>query len=118
MKYRENNDGYEFEIEEVGLSIKCKDIKESYANGLTKVDHERKHYGGSNEINNQNAGFNDKEGILLLRPLEIRSFRINFKNKITISNDPKPVEAKEDLTQVKVEHGKTVHPTTPRLRCF
>lgn len=69
MKYRAEDDGFTFSIEEVGLSLKFKGIKESFANGLIKTEYERKHWGGTDEINTKNAGSNDRDGVLIIRPL-------------------------------------------------
>ena len=101
LKYRETDDGYSFLVEEIGLNINCRDIKESYANGVVKSESSKRHWGVGEEVNTLTAGNNDKDGLIILRPLEIRSFRINFSEKIVVM-PPKTTNPSEDLTVVNM----------------
>lgn len=67
-----------FEIPDLGLSFEYKNIKETFANGIILKD--RKKWTQTQVP--FKPGSKDTSESLILEPLEIRSFRINFKNMI------------------------------------
>jgi hypothetical protein len=68
-------------IEELNLNLKYADIRESFANGLP-LSERRAWNKVENEINMFNGGSRDTLQEIILAPLQVRSFRINLKNKI------------------------------------
>jgi hypothetical protein len=66
------------------LNIKYGQIKESFANGLILKERHR-WVQDDEEINQITRGKSDTKDQIVLRPLEIRSFRINLKEKIVDS---------------------------------
>lgn len=77
----------EWNISELNLNLKFADIKESFANGL--VLSERKAWNNIvGEINMFNGGSKDTHSEIVLSPLQVRSFRINLKNKIAGGSAP------------------------------
>ena len=106
-KYQKADGKGRFVVDAIGLDLQFVDIAESYSNGLPKEREWRKYWSkNSDDINVYNQGTGDSESLIVLRPLEIRSFRINFKQPIQIQRGG---AAK---SQEKAVHRKM------RNRCF
>jgi hypothetical protein len=95
------------------LNLKFADIKESFANGL--VLSERKAWNKiTGEINMFNGGSKDTHSEIVLSPLQVRSFRINLKNKIAGGSAPLEKNPLLELTLTDV--SPVVKPFAKR--CF
>lgn len=115
MKYEKNETKGKFLIDSIGLNLEFVDIVESYANGIPKEQNWRRYWSkNTDEINVYNQGGADTAEIMTLRPLEIRSFRINFRQKIAVND----IKSSTVIADVEVPETETKSKNIRRNRCF
>lgn len=116
-KYAGSPGHYEWNIEELGLKLTFFDIKDSYANGIVKEEklRWRRHWGGQEEVNLVSQGRQDSDRFTL-RPLEIRSFRINTKSAITLKDAS--LRNTNNLALREIKQATPLGRLRFRKRCF